>query len=106
MLNRTLPRAAFLAVFAATFQAIFMMSPTAGQEWAKARLEKSPRHLEYVTVKHGDREVNCFIAYPEVAQKAPVDGVECSKPDQGKRLILGARASDPQTLVRVVSKPL
>jgi carboxymethylenebutenolidase len=42
------------------------------QEWAKARLEKSPRHLEYIKVKHGDREVNCFIAYPEVKNKAPV----------------------------------
>src|SRR5882724_1576752 len=41
------------------------------QEWAKARLEKSRRHLEWVKVKHGDREVNCFIAYPEVKDKAP-----------------------------------
>jgi carboxymethylenebutenolidase len=40
------------------------------QDWAKARLEKSPRHLEWVKVKHGDREVNCFIAYPEVKEKA------------------------------------
>ena len=40
------------------------------QEWAKARLEKSPRHLEWVKVKHGNREVNCFIAYPEVKDKA------------------------------------
>ncbi len=40
------------------------------QEWAQPRLEKSPRHLEWVTVKHGDREVRCFIAYPEVKQKS------------------------------------
>src|SRR6266481_3002075 len=40
------------------------------QDWAKARLEKSPRHLEWVKVKHGDRELNCFIAYPEVKEKA------------------------------------
>jgi carboxymethylenebutenolidase len=40
------------------------------QDWAKARLEKSPRHLEWVKVKHGDREVNCFIAYPEIKDKA------------------------------------
>src|SRR6185295_2484097 len=40
------------------------------QDWAKARLEKSPRHLEWVKVKHGTREVNCFIAYPEVKDKA------------------------------------
>ena len=40
------------------------------QDWAKTRLEKSPRHQEYVNVKHGDREVNCFITYPEVKDKA------------------------------------
>jgi carboxymethylenebutenolidase len=40
------------------------------QDWAKARLDKSPRHLEWVKIKHGDREVNCFIAYPEVKDKA------------------------------------
>ena len=43
---------------------------TSAQDWAKARLEKSPRHLEWVKVKHGEREVNCFIAYPEVKEKA------------------------------------
>jgi carboxymethylenebutenolidase len=40
------------------------------QDWAKARLEKSPRHGEWVSVKHGDREVKCFITYPEVKDKA------------------------------------
>ncbi len=40
------------------------------QDWAKARLEKSPRHLEWMKVKQGNREVNCFIAYPEVKDKA------------------------------------
>lgn len=38
---------------------------------AKERLEKSPRHLEWVTVKNGDREVKSFIAFPEVAEKTP-----------------------------------
>jgi carboxymethylenebutenolidase len=40
------------------------------QDWAKTKLEKSPRHLEWVKVKHGNRELNCFIAYPEVKEKA------------------------------------
>ncbi len=40
------------------------------QDWAKARLEKSPRHMEWVKVKSGDREVNCFVVYPEVKDKA------------------------------------
>jgi carboxymethylenebutenolidase len=34
------------------------------------RLETSPRHLEWVDVRHGDRTVKCFVAYPEVADKA------------------------------------
>src|ERR1700761_3531833 len=42
------------------------------QDWAKARLEKSPRHREYVPLKHGDRTVQAFVVYPEVSQKAPV----------------------------------
>lgn len=42
------------------------------QDWAKARLENSPRHLEFVKVKHDAREVNCFIGYPEVKEKATV----------------------------------
>jgi len=41
------------------------------QDWAKARVEKSPRHLEWVTIKHGDREVGCYVGYPEVKTKAP-----------------------------------
>jgi carboxymethylenebutenolidase len=40
------------------------------QDWAKAKLEKSPRHGEWVKVKHGDREVNSFVVYPEVKDKA------------------------------------
>ncbi|HWD18184.1 MAG TPA: dienelactone hydrolase family protein [Verrucomicrobiae bacterium] len=41
-----------------------------GQEWAKARLEKSPRHGEWVDVKNGDRSIHCFVAYPEVKNPA------------------------------------
>ena len=40
------------------------------QDWAKARLMKSPRHQEWVKVKNGNREVNSFIVYPEVKTKA------------------------------------
>jgi carboxymethylenebutenolidase len=42
------------------------------QDWAKATLAKSPRHGEYVALKHGDRTVQAFVVYPEVKQKAPV----------------------------------
>jgi carboxymethylenebutenolidase len=42
------------------------------QDPVKDRLEKSPRHLEWITVKNGERTVHAFIAYPEVKEKAPV----------------------------------
>src|SRR5690349_15326818 len=54
-----------------TLLALIVFTCTASaQDWAKARIEKSPRHLEFVKVKAGAREVNCFIAYPEVKDKA------------------------------------
>src|SRR5215813_11999684 len=49
---------------------LFAMLTAQAGDPAKNRLEKSPRHLEWIKVKHGDREVNCFIAYPEVKEKA------------------------------------
>src|SRR3989454_2423786 len=42
------------------------------QEWAKTALEKSPRHREWVTVKHDNRAVETFVVYPESKSKAPV----------------------------------
>jgi len=43
-----------------------------GQDWARERLEKSPRHREWVTVKHDGRSVETFVVYPERKDKAPV----------------------------------
>jgi carboxymethylenebutenolidase len=42
------------------------------QDWAKAVLNKSPRHQEWVKVTYGSRTVNAFVVYPEVSHKAPV----------------------------------
>jgi carboxymethylenebutenolidase len=42
------------------------------QDWAKARLEASPRHREYVALKTGNRTVQAFVVFPEVRTKAPV----------------------------------
>jgi carboxymethylenebutenolidase len=42
------------------------------QDWAKGKLEQSPRHHEFVTVKHGGRPVDTFIVYPESKSKRPV----------------------------------
>ncbi len=45
-------------------------SPAHAQDWAKARVDKSPRHQEWVKVKQGSRTVNSFVVYPEVKNKA------------------------------------
>jgi carboxymethylenebutenolidase len=50
--------------------ALLAVTDLPAQDWAKARLEKSPRHLEWVKVKQGKREVNSFLAFPEVKDKA------------------------------------
>src|SRR5438552_61859 len=42
------------------------------QDWARQRLEKSPRHREWMTVKHDGRSVETFVVYPESKSKAPV----------------------------------
>src|SRR5215469_16380168 len=44
----------------------------AAQDWAKAALAKSPRHGEWVAIKHGDRAVETFVVYPESKSKTPV----------------------------------
>ena len=43
-----------------------------GQDWARTQLEKSPRHREWVTVKHDGRSVETFVVYPESKEKRPV----------------------------------
>src|SRR5215469_12707740 len=40
------------------------------QDWAKARLGKSPRHHEEVKIKQGERDVQSFLVFPEVKGKA------------------------------------
>ena len=56
------------------FAALVLLSlPGAlAQEWAKQALERSPRHQEWVHIKHGDRTVQAFVVYPERKDKAPV----------------------------------
>ncbi len=69
----TMPRAFKLAAAAAVFSLVNVaVLPVYAQDWAKARLDASPRHHEYVPLKHGDRTVQAFVVYPEVKTKAPV----------------------------------
>jgi carboxymethylenebutenolidase len=58
----------FLLLVAALLAAL----PAAAQDWAKAQLAKSPRHGEWVTVKHDGRAVETFVVYPESKDKRPV----------------------------------
>ena len=58
------PKLFFLALF------IGVTVSVSAQDWARARLEKSPRHLEWITVTNGSRAVDCWLAYPEVKDKA------------------------------------
>ncbi len=58
-----------------TLTCLFMLfaAPFASaQDWAKATLEKSPRHREWVTIKHDGRSVETFVVYPESKSKTPV----------------------------------
>jgi len=41
------------------------------QDPVKERLDKSPRHVEWVEVQSGDRTIHCFVAFPEVKDKVP-----------------------------------
>lgn len=49
--------------------AIGVALPAGAQQWAKGRLEQSPRHLDWMTAKHGDREAKCFLAFPETKER-------------------------------------
>jgi carboxymethylenebutenolidase len=50
--------------------ALGLGSTAAAQDFVKKRLDESPRHHEWVKVKHGDRIVHCFVVFPEVKSKA------------------------------------
>src|ERR1700674_5025820 len=52
--------------------ALFAAQIVSAQDWARERLEKSPRHREWVTIRHGDRSVEAYVAYPESKDKRPV----------------------------------
>ncbi len=52
--------------------AVLGVSSLCAQDWARQTVDKSPRHREWVTVKHDGRSVETFVAYPEVSTKAPV----------------------------------
>src|SRR5262245_42024427 len=50
--------------------ALSSLQSAPAQDPAKERLDKSPRHHEWIDVAHGDRKVHTFVVYPEVKDKA------------------------------------
>ena len=51
---------------------VLAASAASAQDWARERVEKSPRHREWVSLKHGNRSVETFVVYPESKGKTPV----------------------------------
>ena len=51
---------------------LFLAQGALAQDWAKASLEKSSRHGEWVEYKSGERTIKAFVVYPERKEKAPV----------------------------------
>src|SRR5436305_1758373 len=49
---------------------LFTSASLFAQDWAKEKLEKSPRHGEWVKLEHDKRTVQAFVVYPEVKDKA------------------------------------
>ena len=49
---------------------LFVGLPVFSQEYVKQKLEKSPRHSEWVDVKNGNRAIHSFVVYPQSKEKA------------------------------------
>lgn len=71
MLRRISPRHLWLLA-SALLVLLVSTTPAFAQDWARASLAKSPRHQEWITVKHDGRSVSVFVVYPESSQKRPV----------------------------------
>ena len=74
-MNRSSLRNLFRVRLASAFAVAVVLSLGAqsslAQKWAEATLNKSPRHHEWVDLKHDGRTVKAFLAFPEVKEKTP-----------------------------------
>jgi len=68
-MKNSLPR--FVPAILLLCATLAIAAPASAQDWAKAILDKSPRHQEWVKIKYGSRTVDAFVVYPEVSHKAP-----------------------------------
>ena len=57
---------------AALVFALLFCGTAQAQDWAKARLNSSPRHGEWVEYQSGERTLKAFVVYPERKEKVPV----------------------------------
>jgi carboxymethylenebutenolidase len=55
---------------APVFVIALMVASVFAQDIFRQKLEKSPRHQEWVAVKYGERTVHAFLVYPEIKTKA------------------------------------
>ena len=62
----------FAAALGAIALALTFLPKAGAQDWAKPRLENSPRHGEWVEYKSGERPLKAFVVYPERKDEAPV----------------------------------
>jgi len=56
--------------FLAALVVLGLALSVSAQDFAKKKVEKTPRHVEWVDVKNGDRKIKSFVVYPEVKDKA------------------------------------
>ena len=59
-----------LVLFVSSTLALCPTARLSAQDWARERLESSPRHGEWVVLENGERKVDAFVVYPEVQEKA------------------------------------
>jgi carboxymethylenebutenolidase len=62
----------FLVIIAVSLGVQTVSAQEWSQPWARERIAKSPRHSEWVTVKHDGRNVETLVVYPESKDKRPV----------------------------------
>jgi len=62
----------FIGIFLPLLGILLVPQAVGAQEWARQQLEKSPRHREWVSVKHDARTVETLVVYPESKDKRPV----------------------------------
>lgn len=65
------PKNMLLKTLVTTVALLASASVAGAQDWAKSRLDQSPRHLEWVEVRNAARQVDSFLAYPESKDKVP-----------------------------------